>query len=76
MTKRKGCGCQEGSSVGAAYIVALPFLFLLTPLRATEWRSWAIAMAGLLGAALVGKAWGMARARIPMRRDGRQGLNA
>ena len=64
MPERKGCGCQEGSRVGAAYIVALPFLFLLTPLRAGEARSWGIAFAGLLMAALIGKLFGMVRARI------------
>ena len=64
MSERKGCGCHEGSKVGAAYIVALPFLFLLTPLRAGELRSWGIAFAGLLGAAVIGKLYGMVRARI------------
>ena len=64
MSERKGCGCQEGSKVGAAYIVALPFLSLLTPLRAGELRSWGIALAGLLGAAVIGKVYGMVRARM------------
>jgi len=63
MRERKGCGCKEGSAVAAAYVIALPLLFLLTPLRATEPRSWGIALAGLLFAALAGKLYGLLRGR-------------
>lgn len=61
---RKRCGCREGRAVGALYILAMPLLFLLTPLSVTELWSWGIAFAGLFCAALAGKVIGLARGYV------------
>ena len=63
MPVRKPCGCREGRAVGALYVLAMPLLFLLTPLSLTELRSWGIALGGLFCAALAGKVIGLARGR-------------
>ena len=63
MVERKGCGCGEGKAVGALYVVAVPFAFLLTPLSVTSLTSWGVVFAGLTCATLAGKLYGMARNR-------------
>jgi hypothetical protein len=63
MSERSGCGCGEGKTVGALYVVAVPFAFLLTPLSIADLGSWGVVLAGLTCATLAGKLYGMLRSR-------------